>query len=176
MTCIVGLKHEGKVYMGADSAIVAGWVISEIANPKIFKKENMLIGYTSTYRMGQILEHWFYPPKNEGYTDYEYMVLFVVEEIRSLFSKFGYSEIDNNVEKGGFFIIGYRGELYKIQDDYSVIQHTDDYIATGSGEEIALGALYAGADFPPKMRISQSLEAAAKHSASVCKPFVLMDI
>lgn len=36
MTCIIGLVHEKKVYMGADSAADAGSQIRATALPKVF--------------------------------------------------------------------------------------------------------------------------------------------
>ena len=176
MTCIVALKHNGKIYMGADSAAVAGYSVNKMANPKLFKIGDMLVGYTSSFRMGQLLEHKFCPPLNERDSDYAYMVIDVVEEVRKLFKDFGYANVENNEETAGTFIIGYRGELYKMSLDYSVLQFDRDYMATGCAQDIALGALYTGADFPPRMRLTQALSAAAEFSAGVCEPFTFLEI
>lgn len=55
MTCIVALKDEGRVVMGADSAGVGGYSRSNRMDPKIYRVGSMLIGFTTSFRMGQLL-------------------------------------------------------------------------------------------------------------------------
>lgn len=57
MTCIIGLENKGKVYMGADSASSNGYSINVSGNPKLFRSGPFLIGFTSSWRMGQLLQH-----------------------------------------------------------------------------------------------------------------------
>ena len=52
MTCIVGLVENGKVYIGGDSAGVAGLDVRMRSDEKVFTKGNMIFGYTSSFRMG----------------------------------------------------------------------------------------------------------------------------
>jgi len=54
MTCIVGIAQEGKVWIGADSAAVSGQDIRATALRKVFRRGQFLIGYTSSFRMGQL--------------------------------------------------------------------------------------------------------------------------
>ena len=64
MTCIVGLADGENVWIGADSASggANGWAITRVVAPKVFPLQIkevdqwLLIGYTSSFRMGQILE------------------------------------------------------------------------------------------------------------------------
>ena len=63
MTCIVGLEHKGKVYIGGDSAGVAGYSLSVRADQKVFINGNFIFGFTSSFRMGQILRFGFNPPR-----------------------------------------------------------------------------------------------------------------
>jgi len=63
MTCIVGLVENGKVYIGGDSAGVAGLDITTRKDEKVFQKENMIFGFTSSFRMGQILRYSFKNPR-----------------------------------------------------------------------------------------------------------------
>jgi len=57
MTCIVGLidKESKKIYMGGDSAGVANYSLSVRKDPKVFKRYGFIFGFTSSFRMGQLL-------------------------------------------------------------------------------------------------------------------------
>jgi hypothetical protein len=55
MTCIVGIVENGKVYMGGDAAGVNGYSVRVRKDPKLFKVGEFLFGYTSSFRMGQLL-------------------------------------------------------------------------------------------------------------------------
>lgn len=51
MTCIVGLEHNGRVYIGADSAGVSGWDLTVRADKKVFRNGSFLFGFTDSFRM-----------------------------------------------------------------------------------------------------------------------------
>ena len=57
MTVIVGYVDEenGKVYIGSDSQGVSGDHTINRADPKVFISHGITYGFTSSYRMGQIL-------------------------------------------------------------------------------------------------------------------------
>lgn len=52
MTCVVALKHDGRVYMGADSAGVGGYSLQIRNDPKIYRVKDLLFGFTTSFRMG----------------------------------------------------------------------------------------------------------------------------
>ena len=63
MTCIVGLVHADGVTIGADSAGCDGaWGIVTRADTKLFHNGPFLFGFTSSFRMGQLLRYAFKPP------------------------------------------------------------------------------------------------------------------
>ena len=45
MTCIIGLVENSKVYIGGDSAGVAGYGLSVRADEKVFKKGDFIFGF-----------------------------------------------------------------------------------------------------------------------------------
>ena len=53
MTAIAGLVHDGKVYIGGDSAGVAGMDLHLRSDPKVFTVGEFVIGYTTSFRMGR---------------------------------------------------------------------------------------------------------------------------
>lgn len=190
MTCIVGLVENNKVYIGGDSASVSGQTTRVSAIPKVFSvtstlanhEDRFLIGYTSSWRMGQILEHHLGFAEAElpkvGDSLREFMVCVFVERVRQLFKEFGYSTVENNEETAGQFLVGYSGHLCFIDSDYQVNETVNGMDACGAGEQYALGALYATKDsaLTPYQRIDIALEAAAEFSTVVRPPFTVKEI
>ena len=177
MSCIIGLAHKDKVYIGADSASVEGWINRKTNLQKVFKRGPFLVGYTASFRLGQVLEyHLTVPTQNKNESDMTYMVTKVIDSLRDLLKEKGISKISSNVEEGGRFLVGYRGNLYSIANDYQVGHMSDGFDAIGSGNEIALGALKALTDLPPIKRIKKALEISAYFNMGVTKPFYVKSI
>ncbi|MEJ8547182.1 hypothetical protein [Brevibacillus borstelensis] len=177
MTCIVGLVHNGKVYMGGDSAGVSGYNLTVRADEKVFINGEFLMGFTSSFRMGQLLRCRFKPPYHRPeVSDYEYLVTDFIDEVRNCLKQGGYARNDNGEERAGTFLIGYRGKLYTVECDYQVGIPDDNFAAVGCGDLIALGALYASEGVGPMKRVNQALEAAERFSAGVRGPFVIKSL
>jgi len=121
--------------------------------------------------MGQILQHHLVVGSQEDESDSRYMVVTFAEAVRLCLKQFGFASVDNNQETGGTFLVGYRGHLYCMCDDYQVNETADGISACGTGEEYVLGAMKALASVPPEARIRQSLEIAAYFSGGVIPPF-----
>ena len=85
----------------------------------------------------------------------------------------GYARKCNEEEAGGTFLVGYKGRLFAIYDDYQVAEMIDGYTSVGCGEQIANGVLYATRGQPPDERIRMALEAAEHLSAGVRGPFIV---
>ena len=84
MTCIVGLVHGDSVYLGGDSAGVDWYSLTVRADPKVFVNRGFAMGFTTSFRMGQLLRFKFVPPPvPEGKDPYEYMVTDFVEGVRT---------------------------------------------------------------------------------------------
>lgn len=173
MTCIIGLIEKGNVYIGADSASISNLVIRATNVPKVFRRGPFIIGYTTSFRMGQLLEHWLEVPKQttESKSDQEYMVKEFAESIRTLFKDKGFAETNSGAESGGTFLVGYGGHLFTIYADFQVNEICDKFDAVGCGGPFALGAMAALKTLEPVERIEKSLEIAAHFSAGVCGPF-----
>lgn len=174
MTCIVAIAHEGIVYMGADSAGVAGMQLSVRRDPKIYQVGDFLFGFTTSYRMGQLLGYSFTPPtrKPEESTE-RYMTTTFVDALRLTLKLGGYAKTENGVEQSGEFLVGYRGRVFRICADYQVGENHAAFDAVGCGSDIALGAMYACDDKPPTERIRRALLAAESFSAGVRAPFMI---
>lgn len=174
MTCVVGLVHKGTVYIGVDSAAVQGWTRRTSRVAKVFRRGPFLIGYTTSFRMGQLLQHHLdVPPQEAGTDDVAYLVTHFIEKARALFKDKGFTKVESNTEKGGQFLVGYRGRLYTVESDFQVGEHEDGYDAIGSGAEFALGAMAALPRLAPRPRLARALEIAAHFNMGVSGPFAI---
>lgn len=172
MTCIVGLVHDGKVYMGGDSAGVGGLDLTIRADKKVFRNGDFLMGFTTSFRMGQLLQYSFRPPQR--YPDRDVMAFMVtdfIEAVRNCLRAGGFASKREEAEQGGTFLVGYQGRLFKIDSDYQVGEAAAGYDSCGCGESFAIGAFYASQGVAPDERILLALRAAEANSAGVAAPF-----
>ena len=179
MTCIVGIVTDGGVWMGADSAAVSDDASHgrAVRHAKLFRNKDFVIGYTTSFRMGQLLENKMRPiTHDKELTDYQYITSVFCEDVRELFKVSGYGKVENNVEAGGNFLVAYRGVLYEIQDDYSALVFSDGTDAIGTGEDYALGSLLSSKGKPPAVRVKMALQAAAYFCPSVMPPFKILHV
>lgn len=179
MSCIVGLVDKGRVYLGGDSAATDdNFNLSILKDPKVFRNGNMLIGPVGSLRMSQLLQYDLevprHPPKMD---DMRYMSKVFINAVRECLKKGGLAKTNNDEELGGFFIVGYRGGLFEVQEDYQISKTIDNYSAVGSGDNIALGSLFSthGRCISSKQRVLTALQAAEKWNASVKGPFHIID-
>lgn len=172
MTCIVGIAEGGKVYIGGDSAAAGGYALTVRADRKVFRNGDFVMGFTTSFRMGQLLHHSFCPPKRHPDTDVDkFMVTDFVNAVRQCLKDGGYAERHNEAERGGVFLVGYQGRLFRIDSDYQVGEAADSFDAVGGGGQIAQGALFANPAGAPRERLRIALEAAEHFSAGVRGPF-----
>ena len=179
MTCIIGLRHEGKVFIGGDSAGVDGGYGLDIrADRKVVRNRDFLMGFTSSFRMGQLLAHSLQPPLRAPERDvYAYMVTDFVDAVRHCLKGGGFAHRENEVERGGTFLVGYAGRLFAIEDDYQVAESTAPFMACGCGDALALGAVAAQSEgTDPANRIRIALTIAERFSAGVRGPFHIESI
>jgi len=180
MTCIAALRDtQGQVWMGGDSAAYdhVTFTCRPIAHPKIFERNGMLIGYTTSFRMGQALEHMLVPPIQNVADPYRYMVTEFVPAIKELFENNWWRPDSDNEYPSGQFIVAFSGRIFEIETDLSVLEYDSDFAAVGSGTKFTLGSLHTTRHWDdPYTRLTCALEAAAEFSAGVCGPFTIMKI
>lgn len=146
MTCICGMVRDGHVYMAGDLMGSNGFTGKVYPDSKVFINGDFIIGYTSSFRMGQILEwNWVPPLREEGITDRQYMQFNVIESLRETFAIFGYGVKEGLESLGGNFLIGYKDSLYEMQENFSLLR-IEDYAAVGSGQYHAEATLHLMCD------------------------------
>ena len=179
MTAIAALVDNGKIWMGGDSAGVdcGSMCLVVRKDEKVFIRNNFIMGFTSSFRMGNLLRYSLYlPPQIEGATNIEYMNTSFIDAVRGCFKAGGFTSISEYKESGGTFIVGYRGALYEIEDDFQVAMPADDFISCGCGSSFCMGSLYSTIGWDPETRIKKALESAERFSAGVRGPFVIQSL
>ncbi|MFI9019060.1 hypothetical protein ACIGZI_34045 [Streptomyces griseus] len=175
MTVIVGLATKHRVHLGADSAGVSGLQLTVRADPKTFRNGQYVMGFTTSFRMGQLLRYSFHAPPAPPTADdlHGFMVTTWTNDLRTCLKDGGWARRDSDQEQAGTFLVGVHGRLFSIWDDYQVAEHADGYAAVGCGDDLALGALHATAHLgmAPRARLTAALAAADHHSAGVTGPY-----
>ena len=180
MTCIVGFldKKNGRTYIGADSCGSNASVKRTRVDKKLFKlKDDLdaLLGFTSSFRMGQLLMFAEGLTQYEDYIDkdseneecseecdckteletqmikienmdLEQMVTTFVPNVANVLLDGGFATQNGEGLEGGVFMFAHKDKLYRIDCDFQVEETEESYNACGSGEPYALGALNAIAD------------------------------
>ena len=176
MTCIVGLAHDGKVLIGADSAGVGGLDIQNRRDVKVFINGDFVMGCTTSFRMIQLLQYKLQPPQRHPDIDVmRFMVTDFIESVRRLFRDGGFATKKEEAESGGTFLVGHAGRLFRVDSDYQVGERADGFDACGCGESYALGSMACTDGMSARDRLGQALQVAAHFSAGVRGPFVFAE-
>ncbi len=185
MTCIVGLEYPGGVILGSDSfaggASENGSVQDSTAVPKVFRVGDYGLGFTSSFRMGDLLRYSLELPLVGSMPEsciHRHVVTVAIPAIRACLKEGGYAgQVTGGQEQGGNFILAVRGCVFEVQPEYSVMRYRNGYASVGAGCYLAMGAL---AVTSPRMdarkRVKAALAAAEKHNPFVKAPFALLDI
>lgn len=157
MTCLAALIHDWRVYMGGDSSASVDNSIEVRTNRKVFRNGAYVIGFTGSFRVGQLLQYDIKMPPPVG-DIMGHLVGAFIPQLQKAAGK----ETDE-------IMLGTAGRLFKVSSDYSVAEYPS-YAAAGGGEQYALGKLH-GSLGPPDVRIIAALEAAEAHCPAVRAPF-----
>ncbi len=178
MTCIVGLVSKNATYIGGDSAATSGWYLTVRSDSKVFRNGPFLFGFTTSFRMGQLIQHALVPPPVPATSPEKFMATTFVDSIRQCLKDGGFAKKENDQEEGGAFLVAVKDRLFTIHEDYQVAEAQSGYSAVGCGRELAVGALFASGttNAQPRSRVLQALAAAEAHSAGVRGPFTVMNL
>lgn len=185
MSVIVGIIHEGTVYLGSDSQITRGGTKKNHRHPNNLKiwhpdgKENILIGSSGLIKGMNIIKTISglvdYQTLFEGTLNYQYVIkniskkiMDTMEEAKLIDSK-EYKPVMSND-----FLFASNDELYEIGTDGAVIQ-VDDFTAIGSGSVEAIGSLFSTVKETPRERIIKAIESAISNDIYVGYPIVIMN-
>lgn len=179
MTAIVGFTKNKKVYIGGDRIAASDSFSTDVTKSKVFRNGDFLIGYTSSFRFGEILEYCFTPPTPSSHikNDKHFLVAEFIPALRKCLEDNKYCSTDANGESGSA-LIGYKSKLYDLQGDWSILEYGDGYAAAGCGMYYSYGCLYGLKDsgLHPKKIVKKALMSAAKYHPLVSAKYDILSI
>ena len=174
MSLVIAIKDKDRIVLGADKQASAGGT-KDHTNIKIWNVEELpgaLMGGVGSARASQIIQYSSIIDKNllgkELDTDF---IVRVLVPLIAVNLKANGINVDASKEANcdlmpNAFIFAYKDRAWTIWHDFSVSE-IDNYLAIGSGSDVARGVLYATQDKNPFERIVTGIEAAAESTLYV---------
>lgn len=174
MTTIIGLQHDNGCILVADSLVLdsSGRRYWHPDMKKLAERGNFVVGTSGDWQFCEVIQHKWNPPTPTAKDKKDllgFMIDKVVPTLRQCLSENGYNFDKSPDEKDGerfHLLIAVAGHIFDVDEQLSVTISHDGVYAVGSGGDIALGALHAGADAYQAMAIT------AKLSAYTAGPFI----
>jgi len=170
MTCIVGIKTPRGVVLAADTMLSDSYTKATKLKSKLFTVGPVTMGVSGSVRYANLLENKLadeLPDLIGDVDDYMYgdfldAVIKIFEAGRALETSDGVAYVH------GHSLVAVAGRLFTFESNLSLYEVADDYAATGSGQEVALGALYATLNTKnAKRRAEIAVKAACEHTLTV---------
>lgn len=169
MTCVVGTANQGNVWVGADSCAANHITWLDTGAFKLFRVgDDALVGGCGSFRVIDLVKYNF--DFRGRASPEQYLKTEFIDKLFELCKK--YDEFE-----GWGLLIGLSGELFEVQDDFSVLRAPVWGHAIGSGGPAARGSLFATKGLKRSThRIKQALKAAEAVDPFTRGPFNLMKI
>ena len=179
MTAVVAcVGPHGKTVFGADSlSTIDDGNVRVMAETKIWRSGPYLFGGAGAGRGIQVARYTFKPPQPKGRDLDHFIGTAFVNALRDAMRESGHMEKKDNAEKiGSDLLVGVRGSLYLIYEEFDFDRLVEDYAAIGTGALPALGSLYSTKKMgATKQRLTLALSAAEMYDNSVRRPFRFLD-
>lgn len=181
MTLIIALRDRTRIYLAGERLGSSSQHRVKLRDPKVFQVGPAYIGGCGSFRMLQVLEFELHLPEYrfENETPRNYMVKQFIPVVRATFEKHGIlRRADAEDDKGGNFLVILGGEVFDVQEDFSVLRSDKPYEAIGSGEDFAKASLMSteGLGLEPRGRLKLAFDAAAEFSTGVGREFDVLEI
>lgn len=181
MTCIVAMidPKTNAVVVGGDTLSIDAGTMScgPRSDEKVFRNGPYVIGYTTSFRMGQLLRYNDLPVPDTWDVN-RFMVTTFIDAVRGIAEAKGFmAKNDGGRDHFGTFIVGFEDKLYIVYDDLQVAVNADGLAACGCGQDLALGAaraLIENTDFSAEEIVLEALRVATVYSAGVRGPYTVM--
>jgi ATP-dependent protease HslVU (ClpYQ) peptidase subunit len=173
VTCIVGISHNNKVYIGGERGSSDGSSILPLTRPKVKRCNDYLIGYAGSQGIGELLHFIDLPPINNKNIEKTLRTSFI-SSLKDAIEQYGNaSHLEDNSTD---WLVGVNGKLFEISsEDWHVAEFT--YSAIGSGGPIALGSLHTTQNWKDQeKRIRYALQAAVDISPTCLGPIDIYSI
>ena len=163
MTTVIAIQHNDGVDMISDSQINSnGKPYFHPDMVKIVESNKYLIGIAGRVVALQAIHNSWNPPAlsaNYKGSIYNFVITKIVPSLK-MFIDESKMFSDKEKEEGELFsiLLAIKGEVFEIDEDYSVARRSDGIYAIGSGADFALGALMAGSSTQHAMEIAASFD------------------
>lgn len=169
MTCIVGVEHGGRVFIGADSLSSCGGMVTQLHEPKVFRCGSLLVGVAGSMAWALTVRHHLSVRLPRGDLA-GYMIATLRGKLEELWDDHhGDSDYESEL------LLGARGQLYAVDTTFTPYRAAEGYASIGSGGDVARGAL-AVLRGDPTQRLTAALEAAERHVPTVRRPWLIESI
>jgi len=183
MTCIVAVKKNNTIVVGADRQYVYSDSSDGIPNGpmKIWRANGIIVGVAGSGRVTQLLKYNLDIPEQKNIeTDTDYIYRTIVDSVKKTLKANGACRESEKVEfisdyTAALFV--FKNTIYTLQEDFQVFEHQGPFWAIGAGRSYALGALDALYDSVPSAEelTRIALEVSAKYCVSVREPFDFLE-
>lgn len=177
MTAIVGMvdKADGSVWVMGDSAASNGSGVWVQKDPKVWTHGELAMGFCGSFRGRDILAtNMDLPVMPPDMDAGRYLRTEFVAAVREAMRKGGFlsSFREGNDLSLSSLMVGTRGRLFVMRNDFSIGEENSPFTAIGSGADHALGSLYSTRQWPDvKSRLTEALNASTYYTPSVRPPF-----
>ena len=148
MTTLAAFQGNGWAIIGADSrATDETGRVYDLSTPKIIENNGYLIAVSGASRGGNLAQFGWNPPKPPSSSNVQSLDKFLtrklIPSLRSFFVSEGFDAKDDGAAafQDSAFIIAVNGVLYPIAEDYSWDRDRRNIYISGSGGDVALGAM-----------------------------------
>lgn len=182
MTVIIGLEHDGKVYLGGDSYCGDGDAVDLCDTPKVFKIGPFGIGICGSIKCEQLFADAVeLNIKNKKKFDRKWIQSTLTDIVReTMHSKGAFDKNERHMmPDDSMFLIAYDGQLYIFESDFSLWRSKRGYASIGAGSPYARGAMEAlvkDKSLTPEEKVLRSLEAAENLSSFVNGPHTIIAV
>lgn len=182
LSLVIGyVEDDGSVLMGADSVVsyAGDRFITRVPKIKKFRKDLIVGGVGHLGPLMRLFSSLKVPPRKPKDDPVKWLSVDLVDEIRDCMADAGSLRDSESVESVGVdLLIAYRGQLATIDSGVSVMAPEGKYLAIGSGQDHAMGALYVleDSDLTAKQKVVRALDSAAFHTLYVHPPYTFESI
>lgn len=174
MTVIVGYvdKEKKEMYFGADTCIGYGNFTIDKVDDKIisFPEQELVIGFAGSWYPIQLIKHNIEIPDYEEGSD---IMSYMVKEFVPMISSIVEGTISETTALG--ILIGFKGRLFEVDEQFCVTEPSLHYHAIGSGDRHAIGCLHTMDNYvesaTSQTKVDAALNCATKFILNVRPPF-----
>jgi ATP-dependent protease HslVU (ClpYQ) peptidase subunit len=159
VTTIVAIQTDDGVDLAADAQVTNGngRIFSHPTQLKITERGKYLLAGAGDSAPCDYFQHTFKPPTPRGveWDDlYHFMIAKFVPALKKCLKENDWKADANDSESGFSFLVVVGGEVFSLDDDFSIALTSSGIYGIGSGSTYAVGALLNGATLESAMQIA----------------------